>query len=116
MRLRYIGVFDECSIRIALICVFQCKSKKIRHKFTPNFLIIKSPCISMNAKINMRQYIIFTQPRNFDTADIKHFVFYHLKILRLYGIQNLASYVYLTCLHPASYVYLTCLHPLNIKR
>ena len=25
------------------------------------------------AKINLRQYVIFSKPRNFDTADIKRF-------------------------------------------
>ena len=37
----------------------------------------------MTAKVNLYQYVIFTKPRNFDTADIKCFkVVYFVLLLK----------------------------------
>ena len=42
-------------------------------KYTSNFLYYLEPWTVMNAKIKMRQYVIFIKPRKFDTANIKCF-------------------------------------------
>ena len=38
-----------------------------------SLFIIMEPLYIMNAKIYLRQYVIFIKPRNFDTADINSF-------------------------------------------
>ena len=48
-------------------------AKKNCDKTTFNYLYYPKPWCIINAKIRMRQYIIFVIPQNFDTADIKCF-------------------------------------------
>ena len=64
---------DEAILIYAIMYSYIQEQKKKLSQIYIKLFYYQQPCYLTITKINMRQYVVFIKPPNFDTADIKCF-------------------------------------------